>query len=426
MAKSPAVVTKPKKTSIADALAVFYEPFKGSLDSPYDMSKIKGSAKRAHPNDLVEHMATLEEYLETNKTAVTYGEYDVVLLEKFKNRKTDAPFMAFSCEFAFVNRKTGMIITASHLPEHTIDSGYYDSLRNERRIDTDYFDGDVDDNGYPCVAMIKNSNLILNADEEATHNASFEFIGKKGYENYPCLSFSCLANLIKGEVIGDFSSQEVLIDKTNLALVDFTPEETRPASDSLKKDLAAARKGKNFRFAVFAASVKPPSPGFSLIEPVKWHKSATVVIREGKRSFLMGQDEGTYFGCILQDNPKTVEEAYVSLMPKEIRGMRGVIRQGEWFAVPVAAKLVPDKTSNDTLIFGDSDNDNGINMPVEDEDSNIHTVTGDFIVTKKGEFFARNFSMSHTDHEEMHGDTNQWYRFVRNTAVASFSAEKVD
>jgi hypothetical protein len=67
-----------------------------------------------------------------------------------------------------------------------------------------------------------------------------------------------------------------------------------------------------------------------------------------------------------------------------------------------------------------------IYLPIEDEDSNHHCVyTGDGRVGKDGVFYAQAPTLTHEEHDDL-TPGNGWYRFVRNTAVRSFSEEGVD
>lgn len=110
-----------------------------------------------------------------------------------------------------------------------------------------------------------------------------------------------------------------VISDSKISIVDFTPQETKPASAALREKYKSVNRRDNFNFEVWASGQKPPSLGFSLImnNKIEWHKPSTVVIRNGDVTYLMGQDEGTYFGCQLADNPNSVEEAYLSLIQQK-------------------------------------------------------------------------------------------------------------
>jgi hypothetical protein len=59
---------------------------------------------------------------------------------------------------------------------------------------------------------------------------------------------------------------------------------------------------------------------------------------------LFGMDEDSYFGVKLADNPNTVNEAFKSLMPKEVCNKKHWKRQGEWFALPIDVEKLPKIT----------------------------------------------------------------------------------
>jgi hypothetical protein len=275
--------------------------------------------------------------------------------------------------------------------------------------------------------LIVENQLLLNADEDDNGDS---LVADESFKSYPCLSFNCLANLIAKKVVYPDSCEDIIAG-ANLKLIDFTVAEIRPVSKAVRQNYASARRASKFSFHVWAATQKAPELGFSLINDgnLKWHKSPTVVLRNGKESYIMGQDDGTYFGCVLADNPSNLAEAFLSLMPEEARNRKGVVRQGEWFAIPVAnQKSVPDIYSKDVILYANSDNGeiDGLILPIEDQHSNCHHFqNGEVVVTRNG-FFARNFSIDHSEHPSLRGKNGVWYTFARNTALRSFSAEKVD
>ena len=435
-----ATLTAEKKTTKAQRLAAFKEqficPFEGTKTSPFDLASIASKDQRPSSDEVMENLPTLSEYIKNRRSPVVYGSYDVVKLD-------DSEFAAISglnevstkqCELLFINPENGFVYRSNEgIPNLCPSSSvihYLETGEDEKSIDEwNRFDENTPalDDDYLPGALFVGNELLINADEEV---ADLEFVGSSNYEDKPCVSFNCLVNLVEDKVITSTSAREKILGKAKIEIIDFSTAETRKISKSLQERLSAARKSSNFRFLVWGAKQTPPAPGFSLVDgsPAKWHKSATVLIRHGKRTFLMGQDEGTYFGCILADNPSSIDAAYVSLMPKEARGVKGVLRQGEWFAIPVQnQKSVPDQFSPETILWTDINNDNtALCFGIEDDNSNHHHFTGEVIITKDGRYFARNFEIHHDEHAVMRGENDVWYNFARNTAKASYSAERVD
>ncbi len=424
--------TKSSNSRLEDFLAQYCIPFKGTNKKPYDISKPEGKEKRPTLDSVIENLPTFEEYIKSRKSPVIYGEYDLV---RWGSIEEDDSVKGFSniCEVLFIDRKTGFVFRSTsdfNIPAHSLDNETYGYISPDSKLDS--FDiespfehdriyslkGDV-----TVGAMLVGDSLLINADEDTGES---EFVASALFENCPCVSFDCLANLIAGKVT---TSMESLLAKTKLKIVDSTLQETKTANAGLNNSYKSANKTSEFRFNIWAAKQTPPSPGFSLIDngSLIWHKSPTVLISTGKKTFLMGQDEGTYFGCILADNPKSIEAAYTSLMPKNARGVKGVLRQGEWFAIPVKnQKDVPSEFSKEIIFRNNDDSGEAMIFGLEDESSNRHVFDGELIITKNGQYFARNFSIVHDEHATLSGEHDVWYTFARNTALNSFSAERVD
>jgi len=155
-----------------------------------------------------------------------------------------------------------------------------------------------------------------------------------------------------------------------------------------------------------------------------WHRSGTLLIQCRNKTYLFGADEGAYFGVELSEKVKTIKEAYKSLMPKEIRNKKGVLRQGEWFFVPVSVNELPavDKCVAEFV---------NISLPRASEESNLHEVTGceDGRIDQDGNIFFFNdgyVDIDHDEHEDLHFTKSGWYRVYKNTAVRSMSQTGVD
>lgn len=434
-----ATLSKEKKTTKAQRLAAFKEqficPFEGTKTSPLDLASIEAGDQRPSSDEVIKNLPTLSEYVKNRRSPVVYGSYDVVKFDESEDALSGLDEVCTTqVELLFINTENGFVYRSSEgLPNLCpsrnlvnyiitgVDGGSIDEWsrfeENAPMLDNDCLPG----------ALLIGNDLLINADEDVS---GLEFVGSSYYESKPCVSFNCLANLIEDKVITSSSAREKILSKAKIEIVAFSLAETRKITKSLQTALTAARKSSNFRFLAWGAKQNPPAPGFSLVDgsPAKWHKSATVLIRNGKRTFLMGQDEGTYFGCILADNPSSIDDAYTSLMPKEARGVKGVLRQGEWFAIPVSnQKSVPNQFSPETIFWSDINNDDtSLCFGIEDDSSNHHHFRGEVIITKDGRYFARDFSIEHDEHASMRGENGIWYTFARNTAKASYSAERVD
>jgi hypothetical protein len=53
--------------------------------------------------------------------------------------------------------------------------------------------------------------------------------------------------------------------------------------------------------------------GYTWMKNGTWHRPSSITFESQKKYFLLGQDEGSYFGCELPKKPKNLEDAYVIL-----------------------------------------------------------------------------------------------------------------
>jgi hypothetical protein len=278
-----------------------------------------------------------------------------------------------------------------------------------------------------------------------------------GVLGMPTLSFICLSRLIAGES-DPWTSAYALIDG-RVQIVAYSPDEKRVFTKRQQTKMAdafAKEKKKLKRKlmcweeeAIIEKMFKAPASGFTLMhstlhKSTHWHRAATALLREVKgksphKSLLIGFDEGSYFGCRFGNEPRNLDEAFRELTPKEARGVDGVLRQGEWFAVPVPEKKVP---SVEDCAFvasvapetegraGEADHYTGIALPFDRKDSSRHVVGTD---TKEGIRFGKdgrlyvhdpNVQHSAGQHAELSG--KGWFVFYCNTAVDSVSLQGVD
>jgi hypothetical protein len=168
---------------------------------------------------------------------------------------------------------------------------------------------------------------------------------------------------------------------------------------------------------------KSPGMGYTLTDekPYVWHRPATFLFNfvDRKYQVIMGQDEGSYFACELpkDSNCKTINEAFVSLIPEEIRNKKGVLRQGEWFLVPVSESRLP-KFEDYLCEFSH------LSLPRDNDYSDYHVIDGLGFVNKNNKIYATNFNLKHEGHKTL--TCEKWVCFYKNTAVRSFSEKGVD
>lgn len=333
----------------------------------------------------------------------------------FKANTYSCAIVEDGCDCSTICQKNGFIYTVEHYG--FIPAG--PNLAKEiKRFNLGMLDA--------VIAKVKGkSRLIVNADMSgAPGGDSWADPGRfTRFENAPFISFRCLARFFYNDKMGTLAGErrysrevaKLLVDGT-LKIKDFTPSETIKAVKENGKYI-------------------PPSSGFTLAQsypggPRHWHRSGSVLIRDmrkGGRSYIFGQDEGTYFGCELPKHPRNVTEAYEVLMPKEAIGTE-FLRQGEWFAVPVDKKDVPE-ISSDVLSA------TSVVLPRESKDSNVHELGTDDADNIRVDLKTRRiyvvgyWELLHDEHLDLSTPSNkhnQWYTFYENTAIRSFSEEGVD
>lgn len=290
--------------------------------------------------------------------------------------------------------------------------------------------------------------MVLNGDEDSQgSNSTYPITGDYSGDGFPTLSVECLRRLYLDNPSEDPTAKDELEGQRNVAerlgtgvlqLVDFNPDETKALTEAQKEKVKAARKkcqstygggyesGAESKIRAAASA----GAGFTMLNPtstnlrdIHFHRAATVLLYDTKlkKSFLIGQDDGSYFGVLLADNPKSIADAYTSLVPAEIRGRKGWSRQGEWFAVPVDEKDLPAETDCVALI------EDTITLPIDNADSAHHVVhTGEGRVAKDGTIYANGGNVNHSedDHPELNFDG--WHSFHHNTAVKAVSVRGVD
>jgi hypothetical protein len=219
------------------------------------------------------------------------------------------------------------------------------------------------------------------------------------------MSFGCLQRLLNTQTLRDAID---LIAKKQVKVVSCTKDDWKTLTVAQQK---------------LAGENKLLVPlGYSVLQD-SLHRSATILLRDMRKngkSYLLGQDQGTYFGIELPGHPKNVGAAFKMLTPKIAR-VKGVQRQGEWFAVPVSK--VP--LDSECLTFSDGIGE--IVLPVDDEESNFHSLSGVFKIGKDGAIYAKSWRLDHDQHNTIATPKSEsWVVFVKNTAVRSVSMEGVD
>jgi hypothetical protein len=233
------------------------------------------------------------------------------------------------------------------------------------------------------------------------------------------VSFQCLKRLIfpNRKVDPDAPAKDAMkiAISGELEILDFVPDTSIKSTASVR----AMWRDKGTQY--IRANTESPAVGFTFLGG-EWHRSATLVVRHNEKTYLLGQDEDTYFGCELQGSPETVQDAFTDLMPKSARNAKGVLRQGEWFAIP--ANKVP---ALETCIA----EFRTLDLPRPDgPESAVHRFTGCDAgrIGRDGSIYVSGGTLCHMndDHEDLFIPKGEWRQIARNTAVRSVSVDGVD
>jgi hypothetical protein len=262
----------------------------------------------------------------------------------------------------------------------------------------------------------------LNGDEDANL-----LVAALSSLEMPVFSFGCVGRFYTTKDWVEYKSLLARFRAGSLQVVDYTCDKTRPLTEAQQQQYRnIRRKYGHSSYELQRALEAIPSPkGCTLLankgpKSARWHQSGTVLLCDAAKrlTLLVGQDGGTYFGCQLPMNAKSVPDAYKVLMPPEVIGKKDVLRQGEWFAVPVLAKDVPSVAECDLAFYEAT-------LPLQEIDGNAHSLMVDDGRVKGGVVYATGGRLDHDQHRSM-VLKGKWYTFYRNTALRSVSEEGVD
>lgn len=155
--------------------------------------------------------------------------------------------------------------------------------------------------------------LVPNGDEGFNQMVGFNT------SVFPTISVSCLSQMFFDSADED-TKVSIKFSKGELEIVDFIPDEEIELTAAQKKQWSAYKREQQKVKPDPTVQMPKAKPGFTLVDGL-FHRASTVLFydKSDKTSYIFGQDEGTYFGCKLADNPKTVGDAFTSLIPEAAR-----------------------------------------------------------------------------------------------------------
>lgn len=259
----------------------------------------------------------------------------------------------------------------------------------------------------------------------------------------PTISFNCLATLLYSDyqLPKDYQSLRTKKPKpalwyeeldqefknNNIEPIDFHPDEMREITDYQWTKICD-----HYKPAIQKQTFKGPQ-GFSLItrsghsiprpshrkSDWAWHRPSTVLIKDrltGER-LIFGMDDNQYFGCHLYGQPNTVQEAFISMMPQEIRDRKpkDIDRQGDWF-------IVKENPPEYAYIVKEARFDLPHQNPVDEQ--NQHTAYGQEMTISGNRIYIKHPIIEHDQHPDLKRDG--WWRAIQNNVKRSVSVDGVD
>ena len=295
-------------------------------------------------------------------------------------------------------------------------------------IDDFFWDQTTDLDAEPCAILIqkrKGFDVVHNGDEENVYHTF-----QDQFPDAPTVSVQCIKRLLGLEWEGGTEALAKLVKAKKVVFVDYVPDSILPVTAKQRRQYRASVEAFRKQYGYGPTNSRDMAPnggpcGYTFMPggsgvAYKWHRAATVVLRDTRKkgaSYMLGQDEDTYFGLQLPGHPKTIDKAFESLVPRSIRKVDGVKRQGEWFCVPLSEDQVPP--IHECVEVSEAV------LPKDDADSNDHTVGGNpVMVGNDGTVYAHDGQLIHTDHESI--NMKGWCKYVVSTAVRSVSVEGED
>ncbi len=160
-----------------------------------------------------------------------------------------------------------------------------------------------------------------------------------------------------------------------------------------------------------------------------YHRIGAVILEQDKKHFVCGMDEGSYFISLLPKKVKTVQEAFEVLKPKKVRELEKaagdptsilnsleILRQGEWFFIPMLTMTIKEKDFQKSAA-----------LPSADSSSNQHICTRLKKIGKryfvKGIIRHRNPRTNRrADHKPLNLGYDVLYEAICNTAKGNWNA----
>jgi len=166
-------------------------------------------------------------------------------------------------------------------------------------------------------------------------------------------------------------------------------------------------------------------------QPISTHRLGAVLFTIRGNTFLSSFDEldrTNYFLCQVPGSPTTIEEAYEALVPDVVKALpsrEGVLRQGDWFFIPVSEDKDTLRSIRKAAPYVTNTNTSAYRLG---EATGTHVVTrarrtADGLLVVQGCVRHSPADGRRPEHKRLKlGDGKQWYVPVKNTSEAGWGA----
>jgi hypothetical protein len=256
--------------------------------------------------------------------------------------------------------------------------------------------------------------VLLNGDKYSVSTSKHQRIVFRIFDNSPSISFSALR------------SAGLWYD--SVKLVDYWASTRKYAVNPNEYDIASEWGMKNkkewdaFKVPVGATYFESKDKETGEITEKSWHRIGAVLLEYAGKYYLCAMDEGSYFISLLPRKVTSITKAFQALKPREVikaekAGVKGVkvVRQGEWFFIPVNKVIKEKEFAKQSA------------LPATVESSNQHVckrlvkVNGEYFVKGRVRHIGR-FGKGQHKTVILGDGKNDVYKAVKNTSKGDWSS----
>lgn len=319
----------------------------------------------------------IDDYLKKRESPLIYENFDVVLLRKddlvrFKRKELyeDLVFL--------IEKETGYVFLSKIQSLKTLTSHCSD-IKNKFKCKSVLPNGTIkrlDSQEDFIHALIINNQLLMNSDCDYS-DSCYYLVDSNLYNDFPIISFKKMF----------FFVPKSRPEMKSLILKESSPQILKPAS---KTDVRLF-KSYPFKMDVNKNISHRYSCGFFLAQvnhDVFWQKPSAALFQFKNETFLVSEEDQLPFSTSVSNKAKTIEQAYLSLVPKEARNKK-FIKRSELFAIVADnQEEISRKYFEENSVFL-SKGKGCISL----SNQNGYHFDGEFVTMKNGKIYGRNFQI---------------------------------